>query len=161
MSLYPLPPLVLFEDFNGDWDNYEKELYKIFLNSIVDKLCFLGLPVSCRYFEPINDKHRCFWHLISEGEVIDEKRVPDLRRCERISWISHIISNYQEEKIICWNNVRGANNNTVLWLPPEKYMIILSKRNGYYLLITAYMHSERIGKKNNNEIKICLDPRKS
>jgi hypothetical protein len=65
--------------------------FSFFLNNIVDKLSFLGLPISCRYFQPIGDMHRSFWHMITEGGLDDEERIPDLRRCERIAWVPHLI----------------------------------------------------------------------
>ncbi len=161
MSVYPLPSLVFLEDFSGNWETYKQELYQIFLDSIVNKLTFLNLPISCRYFQPIGEMHRCFWHLISEGALNDEDRIPDMRRCERIRWIAHLINNYQDSAITCWENKRSSNNNTVLWLPPENYMVILSKRKNYYLLTTAYVHSKGKARSNQKEMEIYKDPRKS
>ena len=161
MNLYPLPPLILLEDSQGNWENYQQKLYQIFLDSISKKLSFLGLPVICRYFEPIENMHRCFWHLISEGALDDNERTPDMRRCERILWIPHLINNHLNDKLICWTNKRGPNRNTVLWLPEENYMIVLSLRSSYYLLVTAYVHNEGKAKTNQKERRIYLDPRNS
>lgn len=161
MSLYPLPTLILFEDSQGNWDDYRQKLYEVFLNTIVNKLTFLGLPVKCRYFQPIGEMYRCFWHLISEGSLHDEDRLPNMRRCERLLWIPHLINHYNHTELFCWENKRGQNNNTVLWLPPENYMIILSRRKDYYLLITAYPHDDRKAKTNEKERRLYLDPRKS
>ena len=160
MSLHPLPPLILFQDFQGDWENYRQELYRIFLNTIVNKLTFLDLPISCRYFQPIGDMHRCFWHLISQGALNDEERIPDMQRCERIHWIAHIINNQYDTELKCWENKRKSNINTVLWLPTERYMIILSNRKEYYLLTTAYVHNDIKSKTNEREISISINPRK-
>jgi len=161
VSLYPLPPLMLLQDFEGNWDTYKQSLYQIFLDTIIGKLSFLGLPISCRYFEPIGDMHRSFWHMITEGGLVDEDRTLDLRRCERISWVPHIITHHNHSEILCWENKRKANINTVLWLPPENYMIILSKRRDYYLLTTCYVHDPRKAKTNRHEAEVCKDPRKS
>ncbi len=161
VSLYPLPSLQLLQDFGGNWDAYKQALYQIFLDTIVDKLSFLGLPISCRYFQPIGDMHRSFWHMITEGGLDDEERIPDLRRCERIAWVPHLINHSDNSEILCWENKRKANINTVLWLPPESYMIILSKRRDYYLLTTCYVHDSGKARTNRREIEICKDPRKS
>ncbi len=161
VSLYPLPPLLLLQNFGGNWEAYKQALYQIFLDTIVDKLSFLGLPISCRYFQPIGDMHRSFWHMITEGDLDDEKRIPDLRRCERISWVPHLINHSDHSEILCWENKRKANINTVLWLPPESYMIILSKRRDYYLLTTCYVHDSGKTRTNRREIEISKDPRKS
>ncbi len=161
MSLYPLPDLILFEDSQGDWGKYKQKLYQLFLDSIVNKLTFLNAPIKCRYFQPIDNMYRCFWHLISEGALDDNDRIPAMRRCERLRWIAHIINHYNDLDVLCWENKRGQNNHIVLWLPSEKYMIVLSRRKDYYLLITAYPHDERKARGNEKEVKIYRDPRKS
>ncbi|HAT1940333.1 hypothetical protein [Legionella pneumophila] len=161
MSLYPLPDLILFESFGGNWDSYQNTLYQLFLNNIDRKLSFLGLPIRCRYFEPISNMHRSFWHLVTSGPLDDEERIIDFRRCERINWIPHLIQCSNCSEILCWENKRGSNTNTVLWLPPERYMIVLSNRKDYYLLTTAYVHDERKGKTNQKESGLHRDPRKS
>ena len=161
MSLYPLPSLLLLQDFGGNWETYKQALYQIFLDTIVDKLSFLGLPISCRYFQPIGDMHRSFWHMITTGDLDDEERIPDLRRCERICWVPHIVAHHENVDILCWENKRKANINTVLWLPSESYMIILSKRKDYYLLTTCYVHDSRKAKTNMQEANTHKDPRKS
>lgn len=162
MSLLPLPDLIEMSAYNGNWDSYQKAIYQEFLDSVVDKLKFLGLPIRCRYFEPINGMHRGFWHLITENpenSKNDEDRIPNMRRCERIKWISHIISNAHDSDIVCWENKRGTDTNVVLWLESEKYMVVLSKRKDYYLLLTAYDHNETKGKKNKKESRSYKDPR--
>ena len=164
MSLYPLPNLLQLNDYNGNWKNYQQAVYQEFLDSIVNKLTFLGLPVSCRYFEPINGMHRSFWHLITENpdrSKNDEERTPDMRRCERIKWIAHIITYCNDCKISCWENKRKGNKNIVIWLESENYMIILSKRKDYYLLTTAYTHGNRKKKVNISEREKNIDPRNS
>ncbi len=155
---------MLSSSYNDNWDSYKDAVYQFFLDSIVGKLTFLGLPVSCRYFQPIGDMHRSFWHLITENpenSQNDEDRLVDYQRCERIKWIPHIINNCNDSNVACWENKRGGNTNTVLWLQQEKYMVILSKRNGYYLLTTAYQHSDGKYKSNAREMKENKDPRNS
>ena len=78
----------------------------------------------------------------------------------RIQWISHLINNAQDPQIFCWENKRGSNDNTVLWLRSEMYRVILSKRSNYYLLTTAYVHDDRKGRTNLKETEIYADPRK-
>lgn len=163
MSLYPLPSLMRLEDYGGDWKAYESALYKKFTDSIVGKLRFLGQPIACRYFQPIGDRHRSFWHLITqntEGSDLDEDRLPDFPRSERLPWIPHIIQNSHAPEIACWENKRGTSNNVVLWLPPEKYMVILSRRRDYYLLTSAYPHRDSKTRSNTREMEQCTDPRK-
>jgi len=162
MSLYPLPNLILLSDYQGNWEIYCDAIYQEFLKKVVYKITFLGLPVKCKYLQPINNMHRSFWHIITENKynsLKDEDRVPDFRRCERIGWISHIINNANDNNIKCWQNERYGNKNVVLWLESESYMIVLSKRKDYYLLTTAYINDEITRRKNLNEIRYCIDPR--
>jgi len=136
-----LPPL---ENFSGDWENYEDELYQIFLDTVVNgRLTFQGLPVKSQYRPETNGKGFSFWHLISEGENEDD-RTPDLRRCERIRWLSWLISHVDSvDEISWWENRRGTNTHVVLWLEVESFAVVLAKRNRYYLIKTAYMVKSR------------------
>lgn len=162
MSVFPLPNLILLNDFNGDWENYREAIYQEFLDNIVNKLEFLGLPIRCKRFELVNNMYRTFWHIITdnmEKSLIDEDRTIDFRRCERIKWIAHIITNSDDRIIKCWQNERRNNENIILWLESENYMIVLSKRNGYYLLTTAYVHDSLTTKRNLEEMSGKKDPR--
>lgn len=159
MSLYPLPSLILLEEHNGDWKLYEETLYKIFQTTILNKLKFLSLPVWCG-----RDIDRCFWHLITKNPEqfkIEEDRLPDFRRSERIKWIPHILNNYMDTQLCCWESQRGSNINIILWLKKERYMIVLSKRKNYYLLKTAYVHSKGKTITNEKEMRENKDPRKN
>lgn len=159
MSLLPLPDLITLDSCGGDWNSYIDTVYEAFLDGIVrNEIKFLGLPVSCQYRPATKGKHFGFWHLISEGDQ-EEDRTPDIRRCERIKWISHIINYSDSEKILCWENKRGANKHVVLWIPEENFVVILAKRNGYFLLKTAYVHNERKIRKFEQESTNCSDPR--
>jgi len=162
MTLYPLPDLMLFQDYDGKWDLYQEAVYQEFLNKIENKISFLGLPIKCKRFQLINGMHRSFWHIITENRsrsMNDEDRTVDTRRCERIGWIPHIIKNHTHDDVKYWENTRKNNTNVVLWLMPENYMIILSKREGYYLLTTAYINDEFTRKKNIREMNENLGPR--
>lgn len=163
MPLFPLPDLMTFEEFSGDWDSYRDAIYQVFCNEVVDKLSFRGQKIVCKYLQPIGGMHRSFWHLITnnpEDSRDDEDRIIDPRRCERIRWIAHLISQVDDPSIQCWETKRKSNTNVVIWLPSEKYMIILSKRSGYYLLTTAYTHGENKGKDNLRDSQLHKDPRK-
>ena len=132
-----LPPLELM--FNP-WQQYEDHLYGIFLDTVVNSgLTFQGLPVKSQYRPETKDKGFSFWHLISEGD--DEvERQPCPRRCERIRWFAWIIENVGDcNEITWWENNRGSNTHVVIWLEQEQFAVILAKRNGYYLIKTAYV----------------------
>ena len=133
-----LPELILFNDFDGDWSRYEEFLYTIFQRDIVQHdLCFRGSRITARRNPEHERKWAGFWHLISEGRVEDD-RLPDLRRCERLTWVRWIIENADNcTNIDVWQNQRGRETNTLLWLE-EKYLVVLSARSESFLLKTAY-----------------------
>jgi hypothetical protein len=87
------PNLLLFESFSGDWKAYEAELYRVFLFDIAKAgLQLHGAPVNCRRIPEAQGRWASFWHLVQEGPV-ENDRLPDLRRCERIRWVRWMIEN--------------------------------------------------------------------
>lgn len=125
--------------FHGDWATYVEQLYEIYLNEIVHSgITFKGLPVKSQYRPPTDGKGYGFWHVVSDGPV-EEDRLPDLRRCERIRWISWVIRMaVTDDRIKWWENKRRNNTHVVLWLESHEFAVILAKRQNYYLLKTAY-----------------------
>ena len=136
-----LPDLILFEDFNGNWISYENAIYNIFKNDFINSQPFFqGQRVGVIKNPLYDGKESTFWHLISEGNIEDD-RTPNIRRCERIKWPRSIIESGESEPIVkIWNNQRGKNKNTCLLLSfeNENYLIVLLIRKGYFLLKTAY-----------------------
>jgi hypothetical protein len=132
------PDLLTFGVFGGDWTAYEAELYRVFLEEIArGKLQFRGWPVNCRRHEEVAGRWASFWHLVQEGPVEDD-RLPNLRRCERIRWVPWMIENgVTHPEIDEWQNTRGAEVNTLLWYR-EEYLVVLGQRRDYWLLKTAY-----------------------
>ncbi|OAI14424.1 hypothetical protein A1507_15410 [Methylomonas koyamae] len=132
----PLPDLL---PFSGDWSSYEDDLYRTYLSGIVNaNLSFNGLPIKCQYRPSSKNKHFGFWHVISEGNVEDD-RLPDLRRCERIRWIAYLIAYAgTDTEISWWENKRGSNTHVVIWHERENFAVILAKRSDFYLLKSAY-----------------------
>ena len=69
---------------------------------------------------------------------VEDDRLPDLRRCERIRWVRWVIENAVEHaEIDIWQNTRKTEVNTLLWFR-EEYLVVLGQRQGYWLLRTAY-----------------------
>lgn len=126
--------------FPGEWGPYEEALYAIFTETLLNSdIYFQGAPVAIKKHPEYKGKHFSFWHLISEGEK-EEERTPDLRRCERLAWISWIIKNCDNcTDISWWENKRGSQKHIVIWYEKVKYAVILAKRNSYYLLKSAYV----------------------
>lgn len=49
-----------------------------------------------------------------------------------------MIDNNTHTEILIWKNKRGKDERIVLFNEAENYIVILTDRNNYYLLITAY-----------------------
>lgn len=79
---------------------------------------------------------------MSEGKD-EAARTPDLERCARIPWIAPIIQNADDATSVrWWENERtsshGVKTRVPLWLFEHDYVVILEKREEFYLLITTY-----------------------
>lgn len=136
------PDLIPFE---GDWLPYEDRIYEVFLDSFVRRnVQFNGWVVKAQFRPEAHGKGFSFWHVISESPDPRNKkevdRIPDLRRCERIAWISWAISCVEAgvSGFYWWENRRGSNVHVVIWAEANDFAVVLAKRNGYYVLKTAY-----------------------
>ena len=133
-----LPPLVLFQEYNGNWERYVDILYRYFKKDFVDSSpTFRDNRLALKRHPMEQGKEATFWHLISEGRVEDE-RLPDLRRCERIRWPRPIIEHADDPLIKVWENKRKGEKRICIWFEDVEYLVVLALRKGYILLWTAY-----------------------
>ena len=93
-----LPKIIAFEDFKGNWDLYNNELYKMFIyDFITNPLYFNNKEVKVRTNPKQNNYEHAFIHLtyesMKDGINVND-RIPDFRRGERISWNRKIIESY-------------------------------------------------------------------
>lgn len=135
------PPELL--SFAGDWSRYEDEIYEAFLESFVRAdIQFRGWRVSAQFRPETRGKGFSFWHTISEAldrnNRNEDDRIPDLRRCERILWISWVIENAGQQGFPWWENQRQGNTHVVIWAQAHDFAVVLAKRKDYYVLKTAY-----------------------
>jgi len=138
-SLEWLPSLICLSDFGGSWEQYVDFLYRHFERDFINTHpCLRGVRVSFRRHPMDQGKVATFWHLISEGQQ-ESQRLPDLRRCERIRWPRAIIEHAEDPSIKVWENERSGDERICLWLEGREYLVVLSKGNGYRLLLTAYV----------------------
>lgn len=136
---YWLPPLVLFEEFEGNWDAYLDAIYAYFRRDFVeDQPTFRGRRLGLKRHPLSHGKEATFWHMIQEG-ASEEDRTPDLRRCERIRWPKPIIEHDTDNAVKVWRNKRGSEERVCLWLQQENYLVILADRGEYILPWTAYL----------------------
>ncbi len=138
-----LPPLVLLEQHKGDWNEYIEAVYEYFKKDFIDsKPQFTSKTVQLKRYPLYQNREFTFWHITSEGKE-EEKRIPDIRRCERIRWPRPIIERHDDDSVRCWRNKRRQEKRIVLWFYKEDYVVVLAERGKYVLLWTAYMVSYR------------------
>jgi len=133
-----LPSLVLFSDYEGNWDIYLDAIYSFFKADFVDsKPVFQGRRLGLKRHPVEYGKEATFWHMIQEGAA-EEDRTPDFRRCERIRWPRAIIENDTDSAIKVWRNKRGREKRVCLWFEYDSYLVVLADRGDYILPWTAY-----------------------
>ncbi|MFH1717991.1 MAG: hypothetical protein ABIF19_11605 [Planctomycetota bacterium] len=134
-----LPPLVLFSDYSGNWDAYREAIYSWFKQDFVDnKPVFQGRRLGLKRLPLTYGKEATFWHLIQEGRI-EEDRIPDLRRCERIRWPKPVIEHESDPKVKYWVSVKRKEDRIHIWLEGEDYVVVLADRGSFLLLWTAFL----------------------
>lgn len=134
-----LPPLVLLNDYGGNWDAYLDAIYEWFKQDFINsKPMFQGRRLGLKRRPMTHGKEATFWHMIQEGNIEDD-RTPDLRRCERIRWPRPVIEHNDDSAIKIWRNQRGNEVRVCLWFAQENYLVILADRGDYILPWTAYL----------------------
>ncbi len=81
-----------------------------------------------------------FWHLTHRQDKNMGERLPDMRRCERLSWVRVIIDNADQPEVVGWDYKEGDGSvNTYLWLRAFDFFVLMKKyRDGRRRLITSY-----------------------
>jgi len=137
-----IPGLVQVADYGGDWDKYLNALYQFFRKDFIDSNpMFRGTSVGITKYPYSQGKESTFWHIISEGNV-EEDRTPDFERCKRIRWPRAIIEHCDgEASIQVWENMHGREKRTLIRLifAENDYLIVLAWHKTTVLLVTAYL----------------------
>jgi hypothetical protein len=150
-----LPDMLCVNPWRG---NTYDMLYDIFCRDIRDSdLRYFGKAVWI--FREIEDgKESVFWHLTSRtvkpqkiprrkqkfyppGQThIEEERLPDLRRCERLPWIRTLIEHPSEQEVYAWDYEEGDQAiKTYVWLKESDFVVIMKKYpDGKRRLITSF-----------------------
>lgn len=132
------PHLILYDDFGGNFKLYFDAVYKVFHNNFVaNQPLYQGQRVSAQKHPEVDGIHRTFYHITHEGEIENE-RVPNFRRMERIRFPKFCIENIPTDQILVWEKVVGRDNRIHILNEDEKYLIVLTERDGYYLFWTAF-----------------------
>ena len=134
-----LPPLVLFSDYDGDWERYLDALYDWFKRDFVDSQpVFQGRRLGLKRHPLSKGREATFWHMTSEGKD-EEERIPDLRRCERIRWPRPVIEHHGDSQVKYWVTVKRKENRIHIWVQQEDYVVVLADRKGFLLPWTAFL----------------------
>lgn len=143
MADFDLPGLIELNDFGGNFTDYLKAVYEIFKEDFVDsKPVFRGKRLGLKRYPLVEDKEYTFYHMTHEGDI-ENDRLPDLRRMERIAWPRPMIDDSEHEYLKVWRNTRRGNGGTksriLILHEAEGYIVILDDRGDYILPWTAYL----------------------
>jgi hypothetical protein len=141
-----LPDLLLWDGSGNTWNLHLESAYAIYKHDFLDsRPRYRGTAVGVKRLPILDGKESGFWHLIQEGAV-EEDRVPNLRRLERVRWPRPVIEHDRDQVIRAWRNVRhtkvGIQKNICLWLEESEYLVVLRIRNNGLLFWTAYPVTE-------------------
>jgi hypothetical protein len=158
MTEIDLPDLLELSSFNGDIKAYIEAVYGIFFTDFVkNPPVFRGIRLGLKRHPLVDNKEYTFYHMITSGSI-ENNRLPDLRRCERLPWAKPTIERCDEWSLKVWEQKRGNEERICIWLELEDeldYYIVLNKRKGYLLPWTAfvlnYPHEKRKKLKEYNE----------
>lgn len=135
-------------EFGGDWRAYEEHCYSVYDADFHNGPRPWPVPGQVLKIKrnPVLADGRCntFWHLVTVGPD-EAERIPDLSRCERISWPMEILKEFERvypepssQKIVWWINVREGGRRYAIALADFSYVLIVADRSGYVLLWTGY-----------------------
>ena len=137
-----LPRLVVLDDYGGNWEGYLEAIYTFFKADFLDDWPFYeGDRVTVTREPYYRGLEAGFWHITSEGPI-EEERTPDLRRCERIRWPRPVVEHAHDPELKVWTERRKGQTRIHLWVESEGYVVVLTKRSGYYVLWTAFLTAE-------------------
>ena len=146
-----LPDLILMTASGGDWGRFFSAVYAAFEQDFVlNKPEFRGKRLGLKRHPEYAGKSATFWHMISTGDV-EEEREPDLRRCERIRWPKPIIENDSDPELKVWAEPRGKLQRIHIWFEAEGYLVVLDDRGEYILPWTAFFIEHEHDRRKHNK----------
>lgn len=138
-----LPELIKLNDYQGNWPEYLEAIYNAFSQDFkVDGIKYVDKQVGFIFQPFYRGKEFSFWHMITEGKVEDE-RIPDIKRCERIKWPKFIIEHGGNKKVKVWvskkRNKKGRIKNRVCFAVGDfDYFVVIEIRKDIFIFCTAY-----------------------
>lgn len=149
-----LPERIYLDEYGGNYQRYIDAIYDVFKRDFIKSKPKFGSHFLNLKFNPLfQERAYTFYHMTHKGEI-EQERIPDLRRCECLSWAKPCIENVENWNLKFWRQSRIRSNNRVcIWLESEiindNYFIVLEVRETYVLLWTAFVatYSNEIRKK--------------
>lgn len=155
---FELPQIIELVDYDGKFDRYLEATYALFKKDFIDnKPIYRGVRLILKHCQSSQEKDGTFWHMTSKGEN-EEKRIPDLRRLERIHWPAPMINHSEHPYLKVWENTRKDKTNILILHDFENYLVVLRKGKDYIMPWTAYpidqpSHKRKLIKEYEDYIK--------
>ena len=138
MKKLVLPDIITLEEFNGVFAEFYEAVYLIFKNDfVVSKPIYRGKRLRLKKYPYIDGKEYTFYHFTHDGNV-EHKRLPNLRRMERIGYPRPMIDSSTDPILKVWRNKRKNKERILIFHEEEKYLVVLEDRHDYILPWTAY-----------------------
>ena len=115
-------------------------LYVIFSRDFKDSQTIYKEHIVWFFPEMEDGKELIFWHLTHREDKDSGERLPDLRRCERLTWVKSMISNSEKHEVWAWDYKEGDGSiKTYIWLKDFDFLVLMKKYpDGSRRLITSY-----------------------
>jgi hypothetical protein len=121
-------------------------LYEIFCRDIRDaSLKYVGNDVWI-YCDLEDGREKIFWHLTSRKQKAEKiprrkrkfftagqeypepERLPDPRRCERLTWVKPLIEHPANPEVLAWDYEEGDETvKTYIWIRDYDFVVIMKK----------------------------------
>ena len=132
-----LPKIIELTSFNGDYPKYQDYIIKFFKENILN----VNFDKKIIKFQnPQNDT--TILHIISKN-TDGKNREIDLRRCERITWIPHLLQSedcQQCDQFLVWKKPEPKRNRlrTYVFCANKNYIVVLEEHKNILFLVTAF-----------------------
>jgi hypothetical protein len=143
---WPLEPGRDLNSFDGDWEAYCDYCYAEYYRDFYDTRPVWpdGMRFSIKRHPEIDGRCATFWHIVTEGDV-EDARIPDMGRCERIGWPRAIVDEFcvcypapANPNVAWWRVYRNGESRVLIALRDFSYLVVVTERSEYVMLWTAF-----------------------
>lgn len=135
-------------EMDKDWEMVVDKLYQVFSNDFKKnqvRHCAFEIFYKDRILPNGDGKEDFFWHIISKDYGRVGIREPDFKRAKRLPWARPLIESSPRKEIKVFDYDHGSKDKGLrryIWLENYRYAIVLQKKKGRYLWLTAYYVSK-------------------